>query len=333
MNRERVEPAIVAVDLGGTKLMVADVDVHGRIVDSVRRPTAPLRGPDAVVGGIAEAFAELRERQGGLTYAGLGIGVAGQVHPQTGVVRLAPNLGWHDFPLRARLEERLALPVIVLNDVQAAAFGESRAGAGRGEKDMIALFVGTGVGGGIVHDGSLVLGCGGSAGEVGHITIDLDGPECRCGNRGCLEAFAGGWAIARRAQELVAQRPAEAHALLALVQEDAAKLTAEAVAAAAIAGDPLARALVAEVAGYIGVGIATMANLYNPCMVVLGGGVIEGIPDLIEAITRVVRERALAAAAEQLRIVPAGLAGNAGVVGAAAWARRRLQPEPGLARA
>ncbi len=324
-------PRVVAVDLGGTKLAVADVAEDGTIRASTRRATAVIAGPDAVVAEIGDAFDALRAETGVADYAALGIGVAGQVQPGTGVVRYAPNLGWHDFPLRARVEARVGLPVTVLNDVQSAAYGESRYGAGKGVAEMVAIFVGTGVGGGVIHDGSLVLGCGGSAGEVGHITIDLDGPECRCGNRGCLESFVGGWAIALRAREAVAARPAEGRRLLELVEGDADRLTAEAVSTAAIEGDPLALEMVADVARLLGVGIATIANLYNPCLVVLGGGVMEGIPGLLERVESAVQERALRAAAEGMRVVAAGLGPWAGVVGAAAWARRSLDEDAGLA--
>jgi glucokinase len=314
---------ILAVDLGGTKLLVAQVDDAGHVGRTSKRPTAVESGADAVVdeivGGVRELAAEPTKVRG------IGIGVAGQVDPASGVVRQAPNLEWKDFPLRSRLEDALHVPVRVLNDVQAAAYGEWLHGAGKGVQDFVAVFVGTGVGGGIVHGGRLVLGCGGSAGEVGHTTVALDGPPCRCGNHGCLEAFVGGWAIARSARQAVADAaPGEADALLRRVQGDADKLTAEDVADAAAQGDTLAIGIVRSVGAALGAGIASIANAYNPCLVVLGGGVIHGMPQLIGVVQQVAHERALPAAVENLRIVPAGLGIDAGVVGAAAWARREL---------
>lgn len=314
---------IVAVDLGGTKLYVAEVDANGRTGRTVRRPTVLREGADSVVDEIREAVTQLAG--GKLAYAGLAIGVAGQVDPASGTVLQAPNLRWKDFPLRERLESALGLGVTVINDVQAAAYGEWLHGAGRGVQDMVAVFVGTGVGGGIISRGELVIGCGGSAGEIGHTTIDMNGPECRCGNHGCLEAHAGGWAIARRAREAVERDPSHADALLAAAGGDASVLTAEMVGTTAAAGDPLARELVRQTGEALGVGIASLANAYNPCTIVLGGGVIEGMPELIDLVQHTVEQRALPAAVAQLSIVPAALGTDSGVVGAASWAFRRQQ--------
>ncbi len=322
---EREPIPVAAVDLGGTKLYLAEVDESGDVRHGVRRATQAPRGADAVVEEIVAAYDELRSESGITSFATLGVGVAGQVHPKTGAVRLAPNLGWKNFPLRQRLEEALGIPVAVINDVQAAALGEALHGAGRDTNDMAAIFVGTGVGGGIVNDGRLVLGCGGSAGEIGHITIDRNGPECRCGNHGCLEAFAGGWAIGSRARSAALADETRGRQILDLVNGDPDAITAEIVAAAALEGDRLARGLIDEAVDALGVGIATLANLYNPCAVVLGGGVVEGIEGLVERIGEVVRRRALASAAEQLSVRPATLGPHAGAVGAAEWARTRLR--------
>jgi glucokinase len=209
----------------------------------------------------------------------------------------------------------------VLNDVQAITYGECRRGVGRGTRNLVCVFAGTGVGGGIVIGGELVRGSSGNAGEFGHMTIERNGPPCSCGNRGCLEAFVGGWAIARRAREAAAAEPARAAALLRLAGGVAADLSAAVVAQAAAQGDGLARALVEETGTALGVGLAAIANALNPELLILGGGIVEGMPDLVEIAEQELRRRALAAALKPLRVVRSKLGADAGVIGAALFAR------------
>lgn len=319
------ERPMVAVDLGGTKLFVADVFADGRIGHSVRRPTDVPGGAEGVADEIVSAVNELRGKDGSAaSRAGVAVGVAGQVDADSGVVLKAPNLDWTDFPLRERLSAALDLPVTLLNDVQSAAYGEWRFGAGRGVDDMVAIMVGTGVGGGLISRGRLVTGCGGSAGEVGHTVIDMNGPECTCGSRGCLEAVVGGWAIARRARQAVEREPGRASALLAAVDGDASALTAATVEQVADAGDALARELVRETGEALGVGLTSVVNMYNPCVIVVGGGVVDGIPRLVELAEQTMRQRALPAAARRVRLVRAGLEHSV-AVGVAAWAWRGLE--------
>ena len=191
----------VGVDLGGTKLRAALVDATGRVLVSEQRATLVAAGFDGVAGEIGAAVRACIGRAEGAPVLGVGVGVAGQVVAETGVVSYAPNLFWRDAPLRARLEHELGLPVAVLNDVRAATWGEWRHGAGQGVEDLVVVFVGTGIGGGVVSGGRLLTGCTNMAGELGHLTIVAGGRPCRCGNLGCLEAYAGGWAIALRARE------------------------------------------------------------------------------------------------------------------------------------
>jgi glucokinase len=243
------------------------------------------------------------------------------VDPRTGAVRYAPNLRWRDFPLRARLEEAVDLPVWVLNDVQAATYGEWLHGAGRGAEHLVTLFVGTGIGGGVVLDGRLIHGCDGTAGEIGHMKIDRAGPQCTCGRQGCLEAYAGGWAIARRAREALQDEAGRGSVLLEAAGGRADAVTAETVSAAYHLGDPLAARLVEEIAVALATGVASVVSGFNPCLVILGGGVIEGIPALVSLIRTEVAARALEVPAASVRIVTAALGRHAGAVGAAAWAR------------
>lgn len=318
-----VEQLNVGVDLGGTKVEAALVGPDGHVVASHRHPTdSKAKGPQGVIADIVECVGECLGE--GVQAAGaLGVGVAGQIDAATGIVRFAPNLGWRNVPLQAELERALNLPVLVVNDVRAATFGEWAHGAGNGVKDLVCLFVGTGIGGGIVSGGQMLEGCCNMAGELGHVTIVADGRPCHCRNHGCLEAYAGGWAIAERAQDAVSADLEAGRELVSLARAFE-KVTAGTVALAYRKGDPLARQLIEETGHYLAVGVTGIVNALNPSILILGGGVIEGLPELVQAIDREVRARALRAAVEELRIVKSALGDNAGVIGAAALARREV---------
>ncbi len=309
----------IGVDLGGTKVEVAAVDREGSLHQRLRRATDVKDGPAAVEAEIVTAVRELLE-EADEPPAGIGIGVAGQIERMNGAVRFAPNLDWHNVPLQADLGQVLDLPVVVTNDVRAATWGEWLYGSGRGFNDLVCLFVGTGIGGGIVSGGRMLSGSSNTAGELGHMTIDLHGPTCHCGNQGCLEALAGGWAIARRAQEAVAAEHAAGAALLAQVNGQLEAITARTVVEAAHSGDPLARELVKEVAQALIAGAVSLVNAFNPARLILGGGIVEGLPELVGWIKEGVYQRGLAAATTPLQVVPAQLHNEAGVVGAAALA-------------
>lgn len=312
----------VGIDLGGTKALVAWVDAAGRILGSVRRPTGAGRDPEAILDDLARTLRDERPPAvGERPVVGIGVGVAGQVEPGSGFLHFAPNLEWRDVPLRERLERAADLPVCVLNDVQAITYGEWQHGAGRGVDDVVGLFVGTGVGGGIIAAGRLLQGSGGSAGELGHLTIERDGPSCTCGNHGCLEAFCGGWAIARNARERVVGDRAAGAALLRHAGGETEAITAATVAAAAAEGDSLARRIVADAGAALGVGLACIANALNPAVIVLGGGVIDGLPELISAASAEARKRSLDAPFRNLRVVRSQLGAQAGAIGTAARAR------------
>lgn len=324
MSADDHGPLCIGLDLGGTKLAGALVAASGAILARTRMPSRPEEGADQVVDVVVSAVEELAREAGDRVVLGVGLGVAGQIDPESGAVRTAPNLLFRDFPLRARVEDALRLPVAVLNDVQAVTYGEWTHGAGQGVADFVCIFVGTGVGGGVVSDGRLIRGATGSAGEVGHMTVDLHGPACRCGNRGCVEAYAGGWAIAERARAAVLRDPALGAAMLALEDGDSARIAAHTVSRAADRGDQLALRIIEETGEAIGAGAAAIVNGFNPSVIVLGGGVIEGIPRLFEIVDREMRRRALAAAAEHVRLTSPVLGGDAGAVGAATWIRREL---------
>lgn len=312
----------IGVDLGGTKIASAVVDGDDRIVFSSRRPTLGGRGPEPIIRDLVEVIREAIAESGREEPA-IGVAVCGQVASGSGVVRASPNLaGWHDVPVRDRLEEALGLPVAVANDGHLIALGEWRA-APEGEDPLVAVYVGTGVGGGVVIGGKPFLGHGGYAAELGHMTIVMQGRECRCGNRGCLEAYVGGWAVAERAREAVEAPTSNGAAIL---EEAGApeRVGAEAVARAYRRGDPLAGQIVLDVGRDLGAGLVGIVNAFNPRRLVLGGGVVEGIPDLVEVAARHLRVHALAACLEDLEIVPTSRAVEAGVIGAAAYARTAL---------
>lgn len=313
----------VGVDVGGTKIDASVVDSTGNILTSLRCPTNTEKGPDGVITNIIECVKDCLSAISKPASA-LGIGIAGQIEKDTGVVRFSPNLGWHDIPLRAKLEEALQLPVIVTNDVRAATYAEWCYGAGQNVDDLICLFVGTGIGGSVVSGGKLLEGHRNSAGELGHITIVTNGRKCRCRNRGCLEAYAGGWAIGERAQEAARSNLKSGQPLITLAGS-IEQITAATVTEAYKNGDPMAKQIVEETALYLAAGLVAMVNAFNPCLIVLGGGVIQGLPEYTPMAERIVRLHALETALEGLRIVTPALGNKAGVIGAAALARQYFQ--------
>lgn len=314
----------VGVDIGGTKVEATLVDPEGRVIASCRRESGAHLEVAAIVQELAGCVEELREQAGGREIGAAGMGVAGQIEPDTGVVLDSPNLRWKDVPIRALVQEALGVPVTVTNDVRAATWGEWKCGTGKDVSDLLCVFVGTGIGGGVIIGGRLLTGSTGVAGEVGHTVIDLHGPPCRCGNHGCLEAHAGGWAIGLRAQQAVEAGPEAGSALMALVQGDTAAITATTVAEAAHADDPLALRLVEETGEALGAGVVSLVNLFNPRLVILGGGVIEGLPELIGMVGESVQARTLPSHRAVVEVVGTQLGRYSGTVGAALMARELL---------
>lgn len=308
----------VGVDLGGTKILTALVDEGGAVRHRHRRAT-PQQGPEAVVAAIAESVdVVLRaSRIGHGDLLGVGIGAPGPLDPRSGVVFQPPNLaGWYNVPLADLLRQRLELSVFVENDANAAALGEWWAGAGRGVHDLVYITVSTGIGGGLIINDTLVHGVSGTAGEIGHMTIDLNGPRCVCGNAGCLEVLASGKAIARMAQEAIAAR--RSTKALDLAGGHPEHITAELVATAARQGDAVAREIFDRAGTYVGVAVASVLNLLNPASIVIGGGVSKAGDLLFDPVRRTARERAFERPARDAEIVPAALGDDVGVVGTAA---------------
>ncbi len=310
----------LGIDLGGTNARAALVDRDSGTVLRLERHVLDGRSPEDVVAVVTRA-ARAAAGEGGVPSLGrVGMGVAGQVLGASGVVLNAPNLGWRDVPLGAMLSAALGAPVRVVNDLSAAAWGESRFGAARGVKEALVVFAGTGVGSGIVLGGHLHEGSRGVAGELGHVKVRPPRPgepprRCGCGMVGCLEAYAGGANLAARVRADVAS--GSATSIRELAAGDLSRLTAAHVEQACAAGDGYARRLWEEIGEMLAVAIANAVTLLNPERVVLGGGVLRGSPTLREIVEFHVRAEASRTAASGLSIVTAELGDEAGVVGAA----------------
>jgi len=322
MNPKAERPMTLGVDLGGTKVETALVDARGKILSSHRYPTQAEKGADRIIADVVACVNQCLSK-GGEEAQALGIGIAAQVN-QSGVVLSSPNLGWKDVPLKAMLEEKLKLPVFVINDVRAASWGEWHFGAGRGVDDLVVVFVGTGIGGGVVSGGRMLEGCSNTAGEIGHSTLIVEGRNCHCPNKGCLEAYAGGWAIAERAQEAIRNDPEAGENLVSLAGS-IENITATIVTQAYREGDSLAFQLIRETAQYLSAGLVSVVNAFNPCLLVLGGGVIEGLPEMVKTVEAFIRKKGLKPAVEKLKLVKAELGNEAGFVGAAVMAQAELK--------
>jgi glucokinase len=315
---------IVGVDLGGTKIMVGALSEDGKQHLGMRSiATHAEQGSDVVVdrivgaieGVILDTIAETNASR--KDFVGIGMGAPGPLDRERGIVVVAPNLGWRDFPLRDLVSSRLDLPVTLDNDANCATVGEWWQGAARGGRTVVGFTIGTGIGGGVIIDGNLFHGASDVAGEVGHTTIELNGRYCKCGNYGCLEAYASGPAIATRAREILV-REESASTLPSMVDGDLDLITAQTVYDAAKQGDAVAEEIVRDTARYLGAGIASLLNILNPDTVVVLGGVTAAGDTLFVPLRAEVRRRAFRPAVEAARIVPAELPGSAGVVGAVA---------------
>jgi glucokinase len=311
------EKLALGIDLGGTQLRVALVDAAGRIVRRAAAAT-DLAGPQAVLRQIRHLHGELGAAD--VDVIGIGVSAPGPLDSETGTIIAIPTLpGWDDFPLAATLAEAFGLPVVVENDGIAAANGEWRFGAARGLSHFVYVTVSTGIGGGVVVDGRLLHGRRGLAGHVGHMIVEPGGPLCSCGARGCFEALASGSALTLAAREVAAAQP---DSRLGRLAPDA--ITGRDVVDAARQGDPLALSLLAREADWLGLGFASLAHLYSPEMIVMGGGVSQAFDLLQDGIAASFRASAMPPF-RAVKIAPADLGDNAGLAGAAAlaWERQR----------
>jgi len=311
---------IVGIDLGGTNIVSGCLAEDGSAIHGVRSvPTGAEEGSEAVVQRIIaaaqESISETRQAVPDADLIGAGIGAPGPLDTRSGIVLLTPNLGWVNMPLRRRLQDGLGLRTALDNDANCAVLGEWWMGAARGTRMAVGLTIGTGIGGGIIIDGRLYHGASDIAGEVGHMTIDANGRRCKCGNYGCIEAYASGPNIALRAVEAL-ESGAES-SLPGYVGGDLTRITAQTVYQAAHAGDDLALEVVRDTAKFLGAAVASLINIFNPEAVVIVGGVTLAGESLFEPLRREVSRRAFKPAVSVCRIVPGELTGVAGVYGAA----------------
>jgi glucokinase len=321
-TRATALPAL-GIDIGGTKVAGGVVAPDGTILDTARRAT-PGRSVEATEDAIVAVVDELAARHAG-PLVGVGVGAAGWFDRTGDTVLFSPHLAWRNQSLRKDLGGRLQRPLWVGNDADAAAWAEYRYGAARGSDLALVITLGTGIGGGIVIDGRLQRGAHGVAGEWGHMRVVPDGRLCACGNRGCWEQYASGNALGHTAREVARSSPAAAAGLLDRVDGDADRLTGEHVATAAAAGDPLAVELLCEVGTWLGQGIADLAAVLDPDLVVIGGGV-SVLGEMVLAPARERLERALPGRGFRPgpRVVVAQLGAQAGLVGAADLVRRAV---------
>ncbi len=307
----------IGVDVGGTKIAAGVVTEDGAIVDELRNET-PADNVEATEAVIIDLVGKLRQRH---EIEAVGIGAAGYVGADRATVLFAPNLAWRDEPLRSEIESAVDVPVVVENDANAAAWGEFRFGAGADADDLLLVTVGTGVGGGIVIKGDLVRGTFGVAAEIGHLRVVPDGHRCGCGQSGCLEQYASGTALVRDARHRAPDTP-EAEALLKTASGDVEQITGPMVTTLALEGDPFCVDLLSDLGRWLGEGIASLAAVLDPGVVVVGGGVSEAGDLLLVPTQKAIAETLpVASNRPMLSLRLATLGNTAGMIGAADLAR------------
>jgi len=315
----------IGVDLGGTKINTVLADQQGQVIARDYRETKAAEGPDAVIGRMIAAARQVMRTAAVDTaqIQAIGVGAPGPLDALRGTIVAPPNLpGWRDVPLKQIIQQTLGITTCLENDANAAALGEHRFGAGQGTRHMIYVTVSTGIGGGFILDGQLYRGATGAAAEIGHMTVLPYGPRCGCGNRGCLEALASGTAIAREGQELV--RRGMPGRIAELAHHDPHQVTARLVAEAAEQGDAHAQDILSQALHYLGIGLASLVNLLNPELIIIGGGLTKLGPLLYDTVRRVIDQRAFLENARAVRVMPPGLGDDVGSLGAVAVAMQNL---------
>jgi glucokinase len=322
----------IGIDLGGTNLRaaVADTDT-GHIYHQRKCPTLASEGQEAVIQRIVGLIHELREANGSSngTIKGIGIGVPGTPDIDTGVIQFLPNLPgkWLNVPLQSIVEDRVDLPVALINDVRAITLGEWTFGAGRGTDTLACLAIGTGIGGGVVINGQFHLGIGGTAGEFGHHVVEPDGLPCGCGGKGCLELYASGPAIAAMGVKEVMH--GHTTKIGELVDHDLNRIDAGVIVQAALDGDPIAQGILQRAGKYLGIAVGNILGVISPQRVIFSGGVSSAGDLLLRPIVQTVNERVHVIPLQKVEFVMAQLGINGGLIGAALWARQRCEERYG----
>ena len=319
----------IGIDIGGTKVAGGVVDTDGHITHRARRDTPHRsKSPSVVEDTIVDVVDELMHIVGSKTVAAVGIGAAGFVAADRATVVFAPHLSWRHEPLQETLQKRVAVPISVDNDANAAVWAEWKFGAAQGETHVMMITLGTGIGGGILVNGQVQRGRFGIAGEFGHMQVVPGGHRCECGNRGCWEQYASGNALVREARSLLSADSPIASDLFDRVEGQAGNLTGPLITQAARDGDPTARELLAEIGSWLGVGIANLAAAFDPGMFVIGGGVSAAGDLLLEPAREAFKRRLTGRGYRpEARIVAALLGNDAGLIGAADLARCTADPQ------
>jgi glucokinase len=324
----RREEIMVGVDMGGTSLRALVVNGENKILAIEKTPTRREERPGELINDIAAMVVDAVEAAGLKRSAlrAVSIGAPGAVDPVRGIVHHAPNLGWEEVPLGRKLKDLLGVPVLVENDVNVGVVGEHMLGAGKGAKDLVGIFVGTGIGGGIIVGGRLYEGGRAGAGEVGHVIVQMDGPRCGCGKRGCIEALASRTAMEREVRAAI--KAGENSIVLKIMKKRHKRLMTSSVIEAALEKkDPVMRKVMKRAQHYLGIFVGSIVNVLDPEVVVIGGGIAERLQeDFVGPIRGTAYKYFLHHRdAERVKIVPGILGDNAGALGAVVLARQRLR--------
>lgn len=317
---------LIGVDLGGTKILAGVFDTAFNCLGQVKISTKAHRGPDEVINRIARCVKDtVDECDLSMSQVrGVGIGAPGAVDTQEGRVIFAPNLGWENLPLKKSLEKLLDVPVFVENDCKLHTLGVFEAELKAKPKHLIGIFLGTGVGAGIIIDGKPYTGINGTAGEVGHMVIDINGPECGCGNKGCFEALASRRAIFRNIQSAV--KKGQKTLLTEMLGDDLADLRSGDLRKAIRRGDKFVEKVIDQAAEYTGIAVGNLMNIFNPEVIVIGGGVVEQLEhEMLPIIEKVARKQALPGTSKGVQIVATRLGDDAGITGGAVLVMRQTK--------
>ena len=305
----------IGIDLGGTKILTALVDKQtGEVIHSVKKKTKKDKGPKNIIKKMIDSIDELLNETPIDEISSIGIGAAGQVDRKNGILIAAVNLDCYDLNIREKIKKHYNLPVYLGNDVEIAAMGELKFGAAKGYKDVVCIFVGTGVGSAIIKDGKIIKGATGTAGEIGHIIVDLNGRPCACGAHGCLEAYASRSAIEKRIEGALKKGRSS---VIIDYMESGKSITSHMIHDAIEQGDELVTQCVNEAAEYLSGGIASVINLINPELIVLGGGLIEAVDYFYQQVIKKAKAKSLPVPASKIEFKKAGLGDYSGVIGAA----------------
>jgi len=311
----------IGVDLGGTNIVSAIVNYQGKIVSSLKTPTLAEKGREPTIKRIIETIHKniVQSSVAPEDIIGIGIGAPGPLDVKRGIINFAPNLpGWRDVPLKKILEDEFNMKVVLENDANAAAWGERCFGVGRGVDNLVCFTLGTGIGGGIIVDGKIYHGNTYGAAELGHMTVNKDGPRCNCGNYGCLEAYSSATGIKNRIKNRIKEGIKSKFLNFDNDDELLESLRLKLIFETARKGDKLTKAVVEEAVSYLGIAVANIANILNPEMVVLVGGITNEGDKLLIPLRREVKKRAFYSNYKSLKIVIGKLGGNAGVLGVSA---------------